>query len=97
MSSLTEKLIAYLKKQILTILISNLKKKLKNLIKAATLTIIGYAIIILGLIFTCLGVIKYLSEVLHLPLWCSLITSGVTLLLIGVILFLISYYKLKFW
>ncbi|MBS7655899.1 hypothetical protein KEJ50_05300 [Candidatus Bathyarchaeota archaeon] len=97
MSSLTEKLITYLKKQILNILINNLKRKLRGLIKAAALTIIGYAVIIIGLIFICLGVMKYLSEILHLPLWLFLTTSGITLLSIGIILSLIAYYKLKFW
>jgi len=97
MSSLKEKLITYIKKQILNILINNLKRKLSGLIKATALTIIGYAITTIGSIFTCLGVIKYLSEILHLPLWFFLTIFGVTMLSIGVILSLIAYYKLKFW
>ncbi len=95
MNSLIEKAINYLKKQILNILIENLKRRFKGLIKAAFLLVIGCIIIIIGLIFICLGLIKYLSEVLHLSLWLSSSISGIILLLIGAILLLMGYFKLK--
>jgi hypothetical protein len=95
MDSLTEKIIHFLKKQILKILIDNLKRKFKGLIKTAILTIIGYTITVIGLIFICLGIVKYLSEAFHLPVWVSLSLSGVILLLIGSISLLIAYSKLK--
>jgi hypothetical protein len=97
MNSLTEKIVNYLKKQILNILIINLKRKLKGLIKTAILSVISYTIIVIGLIFICLGIVKYLSEVFHLPLWLSLSISGIILLLIGFTLLLIIYSKLRFW
>ncbi|MBS7657709.1 MAG: phage holin family protein [Candidatus Bathyarchaeia archaeon] len=96
MSSLIEKLINYLKKQVITILINNLKRKLRNLIKTAILAILGYTIIITGLIFVCLGIVKYLSDVLHLPFWYSSLISGVILLLIGLSSLLIAYSRLRF-
>jgi len=95
MDSLAEKIIYFLKKQILKILIDNLKRKFKGLIKTAILTIVGYTITVIGLIFICLGIVKYLSEALHLPVWVSLSISGVILLLIGSTSLLIAYSKLK--
>ena len=95
MDSLTEKIARFLKKQILKILIDSLKRKFKGLIKTAILTIVGYTITVIGLIFICLGIVKYLSEALHLPVWASLSISGVILLLIGSTSLLIAYSKLK--
>ncbi|MEM2576715.1 MAG: hypothetical protein QW476_02115, partial [Candidatus Bathyarchaeia archaeon] len=49
-----------------------------------------------GLIFVCLGIVKYLSDVLHLPFWYSSLISGVLLLLIGLSSLLIAYSRLRF-
>lgn len=90
---LLDRLINFLKKQAVRALVEQIKKRLRGLIKAVVLGLIGYTLVIAGLLFLWLGITKYLQFLL--PPWLSWIISGVILFLIGAALLAFSYSKVK--
>jgi len=69
------------------------KDKIKQVLKTIAVAVTGVVLLAAGIIFFCIGLIRYLSSIV--PSWLAWTIAGIIVAMIGLLLLLVSLLSLK--
>ena len=69
------------------------KDKIKRVLKTIAVAVTGIVLLVAGVIFVCVGLIRYLGSIV--PSWLAWTIVGIIVAMIGLILLLVSLLSVK--